>query len=191
MIIHILYIILLLYIHKIILDKMDFLPIINRNKRKKNVFGVFYNQNFKTIGLHSLPKEREKNEIKSDLIFLSKVPITNQSENIPAVEKDEIKKIDLDIDTKTKNDDILLDVKSKACLEDIDNQKPLSNLDVKVDEVSTMNTQCNIVEKNLIIPSVKEKIIDIDNKAIVKHKNDNIIVKKREKNNIFKRFKYK
>ena len=61
MIIHILYIILLLYIHKIILDKMDFLPIINRNKRKKNVFGVFYNQNFKTIGLHSLPKEREKN----------------------------------------------------------------------------------------------------------------------------------
>lgn len=164
---------------------------INKNKRKQNVFGVFYNQNFKKVGIHSLPKERDKNEIKSDLIFLSKVPITNQSENMPAVEKDEIKNIDLQVDTKTKNDDILFDIKSKACLEDVNNQKPLSKLNIKVDEVLTTTTNCDIVENNLIMPRVKENIVDINDKFIVKNNIDNISVKKKEKNNIFKRFKYK
>ena len=110
---------------------------------------------------------------------------------MPAVEKDEIKNIDLQVDTKTKNDNILFDIKSKACLEDVNNQKPLSKLNIKVDEVSTTNTNCDIVEKNVMMPRVKENIVDINDKFIVKNNIDTTSLKKKEKNNIFKRFKYK
>ena len=110
---------------------------------------------------------------------------------MPSVENDEMKNIDLKINTKTKNDNILLDIKSKACLENLSNQKPLSKLDIKVDEVSTNNKNCDIVENNLIMPTVKENIVDLNDHLIVEDKIDNIIVNKKQKNNIFKRFKYK
>ena len=47
---------------------------------------------------------------------------------------------------KIKNYEILSDVKTKSCFEDVNNQKQLSKLEIKVDEVSPPNKTCYIVE---------------------------------------------
>jgi hypothetical protein len=175
----------------LILDKMDYLPFLNTNKRKQNVFGVFYNQNFKTIGIKTVPKQQETDNIRSDLVFLTKIPITNQCENMPKVDKDELKNVDLEVEKKTTNDEILSDVKAKSCAEDIDNNKPISKLEIKVDEVSVSNKSCDIIQENMKMPTLTENNVNIDTKAILKKNNPDVIVKKKITNNIFKRFRYK
>ena len=63
---------------------MDVLHTLNRQKRKdKNVFGVFYRQ--KTFHNNTIKIDaKENNTIE---------PITNQYENLPKIEDDQIKKL--------------------------------------------------------------------------------------------------
>ena len=62
---------------------MDVLHILNKQKRKtRHLFGVFYNQ--KKINNNSIKIDAKENKTVE--------PITNQYENLPKIEDDQIKK---------------------------------------------------------------------------------------------------
>ena len=156
---------------------MDFIHLLNTKKRKnKNLFNVFYKQKIKQN--HHIKIDAKENK--------SIEPITNQYENLPKIENDEIKKIDLDIIDKSKNDIVLETLEAKSCLENIINQKPLSKLDVLSEEVKTENLE------NISLPLIKDETVDKDlNVGSVNVDENNFKKRKKNKNisNIFKKFK--
>ena len=160
---------------------MDVLHTLNRQKRKdKNVFGVFYRQ--KTFHNNTIKIDaKENNTIE---------PITNQYENLPKIEDDQIKKIDLDVNIKSENDKVIESVEAHSCKENIINQKPLSTLNVISEDVIKKNND-EIIYENVSLPLIKDETID-DNINIVKTVNDNNLNKRKKisnTNNIFKKFK--
>ena len=162
---------------------MDVLHILNRQKRKnKNLFGVFYKQ--KTFHNNRLKIDAKENKTIE--------PITNQFENLPKIEDDQIKKIDLDINVKSENDKVIESLEANSCQENIINQKPLSTLNVISENVITENKD-DIINENISLPLIKDDTIN-DNRNIVKTVNDNNIMKRKKisnTNNIFKKFKKK
>ena len=160
---------------------MDVLHTLNRQKIKnKNVFGVFYRQKIfhnNTIKIDA----KENNTIE---------PITNQYENLPKIEDDQIKKIDLDINVKSENDKVIESLEAKSCQENLINQKPLSTLNVISEDVITKNKD-DIINENISLPLIKDDTTN-DNENIVKTVNDNNLKKQKKitnTNNIFKKFK--
>ena len=156
------------------------LSFLNRHKRSKNIFDVFYHQNLKII---SQPKkvENNKNNQCSDILFVNTIPKTNEYENIPMVKDDEIKNVDCNVKGVTNNEKILDTMNNKSCNENIINEKPINKINVEVNTAKESNN--NIVE-NMPLESIKEKqpsikIFD----EVKKRKKENI------KNNIFKKFK--
>ena len=110
---------------------MDVLHLLNKQKRKnKNLFDVFYKQ--KTFYNNRIKIDAKENKTIE--------PITNQYGNIPKIEQDEIKKIDLDINVKSENDKVIESVEANSCKENIINQKPLSALNVISEDVITVET---------------------------------------------------
>ena len=94
------------------------LPFLNGNKRKKNVFDIFYNQ--KKIDITRVNKLKEQNQASySDLLFVNEIPKTNQYENIPKIEDDELKKIDYEVKENSKNEELLDKLKTDSCKESI------------------------------------------------------------------------
>ena len=160
---------------------MDVLHILNKQKRKnKNLFGVFYKQ--KTFNNNRIKIDaKENNTIE---------PITNQYENLPKIEDDQIKKIDLDINVKSENDKVMESLEANSCQENIINQKPLSKLNVIGEDVSNKNND-DIIFENISLPLIKDETIN-DNINKVKNANDNNLNKRKQisnTNNIFKKFK--
>ena len=131
---------------------MEFLRFLNKEKRKtKNIFGLFYKQ-----------KKNEQNNKKivelNDIKYTE--PITNQFENLPSIENDEIKKIDLKINNKSKNDNTLSELKNNSCLENIENQKPLSKIEINYEQVPIYdNTK---VLDNLPLTILKEDTVGLN-----------------------------
>lgn len=166
---------------------MESLSFLQVNKRRnKNVFGLFYNQNFKTLSSNIQPLDaNQKCDYK--LVKLSKEPITNQFENIPVVENDEIKNINLEVDKKTNNDITLSNIETNACLENIINQKPLNKIEVSFDEINVSKNDEKGLE-NMPMPIVKD--VSVDKRKTFLVKQNDIKVKKPIKNSIFKKFKY-
>ena len=160
---------------------MDVLHILNKQKIKnKNLFGVFYKQ--KTFNNNRIKIDaKENNTIE---------PITNQYENLPKIEDDQIKKIDLDINVKSENDKVMESLEANSCQENIINQKPLSKLNVIGEDVSNKNND-DIIFENISLPLIKDETIN-DNINKVKNANDNNLNKRKQisnTNNIFKKFK--
>ena len=163
--------------------KMDVLCILNKQKRKnKNLFRVFYKQ-----------KTFYNNRIKIDAKENNSIePITNQYENLPTIEDDQIKKIDLDINVKSENDKVIESLEANSCQENIINQKPLSTLNVITEDVITKNKD-DIIFENISLPLIKDETIN-DNINLVKTVNNNNLNKRKKinkTNNIFKKFKKK
>lgn len=160
---------------------MDVLHLLNKQKIKnKNLFGVFYKQ--KTFYNNRIKIDAKENKTIE--------PITNQYGNIPKIENDEIKKIDLDINVKSENDKVIESVEANSCKENIINQKPLSALNVISEDVITKNKD-DIIFENISLPLIKDDTIN-DNINMVKTVNDNNLSKRKKivnKNNIFKKFK--
>ena len=158
---------------------MDVLHILNKQKRKnKNLFGVFYKQ-----------KTFHNNRIKIDAKENKTIePITNQYENLPKIEDDQIKKIDLDINVKSENDKVMESLEANSCQENIINQKPLSKLNVIGEDVSNKNND-DIIFENISLPLIKDETIN-DNINKVKNANDNNLNKRKQisnTNNIIKK----
>ena len=160
---------------------MDVLHILNKQKRKnKNLFGVFYKQ--KTFNNNRIKIDAKENKTIE--------PITNQYENLPKIEDDQIKKIDLDINVKSENDKVMESLEAKSCQENIINHKPLSKLNVIGEDVSNKNND-DIIFENISLPLIKDETIN-DNINKVKNANDNNLNKRKQisnTNNIFKKFK--
>lgn len=160
---------------------MDVLHILNKQKRKtRHLFGVFYKQ--KKINNNSIKIDAKENKTVE--------PITNQYENLPKIEDDQIKKIDLDVNIKSENDKVIESVEAHSCKENIINQKPLSTLNVISEDVIKKNND-EIIYENVSLPLIKDETID-DNINIVKTVNDNNLNKRKKisnTNNIFKKFK--
>jgi len=160
---------------------MDVLHILNKQKRKnKNLFGVFYKQ--KTFNNNRIKIDAKENKTIE--------PITNQYENLPKIEDDQIKKIDLDINVKSENDKVMESLEANSCQENIINQKPLSKLNVIGEDVSNKNND-DIIFENISLPLIKDETIN-DNINKVKNANDNNLNKRKQisnTNNIFKKFK--
>ena len=160
---------------------MDVLHILNKQKIKnKNLFGVFYKQ--KTFYNNRIKIDSKENKTIE--------PITNQYENLPKIEDDQIKKIDLDINVKSQNDKVIESLEANSCQENIINQKPLSKLNVISEDVKLKNKDVIIFE-NISLPLIKDETIN-DNINIVKNVNDKNLNKRKKSfktNNIFKRFK--
>ena len=156
------------------------LPFLNKFKREKNVFDVFHRQNLKD---KSKPKKINfpKNENSSDLLFVNTITKTNQYENIPIVRNDEITNINCNVKDETKNEKMLETIMKESCNENIVNEKPLSNINVVLDNKKSSN---NVKYQNLPLEIVKENTVNIkyDDKE-KKRKTEKI------KNNIFKKFK--
>lgn len=160
---------------------MDVLHILNKQKRKnKNLFGVFYKQ--KTFYNNRIKIDSKENKTIE--------PITNQYENLPKIEDDQIKKIDLDINVKSQNDKVIESLEANSCQENIINQKPLSKLNVISEDVKLKNKD-DIIFENISLPLIKDETIN-DNINIVKNVNDKNLNKRKnffKTNNIFKKFK--
>ena len=160
---------------------MDVLHILNKQKRKnKNLFGVFYKQ--KTFNNNRIKIDAKENKTIE--------PITNQYENLPKIEDDQIKKIDLDINVKSENDKVMESLEANSCQENIINHKPLSKLNVIGEDVSNKNND-DIIFENISLPLIKDETIN-DNINKVKNANDNNLNKRKQisnTNNIFKKFK--
>lgn len=160
---------------------MDVLHILNKQKIKnKNLFGVFYKQ--KTFNNNRIKIDAKENKTIE--------PITNQYENLPKIEDDQIKKIDLDINVKSENDKVMESLEANSCQENIINQKPLSKLNVIGEDVSNKNND-DIIFENISLPLIKDETIN-DNINKVKNANDNNLNKRKQisnTNNIFKKFK--
>ena len=160
---------------------MDVLHILNKQKRKnKNLFGVFYKQ--KTFNNNRIKIDAKENKTIE--------PITNQYENLPKIEDDQIKKIDLDINVKSENDKVMESLEANSCQENIINQKPLSKLNVIGEDVSNKNND-DIIFENISLPLIKDETIN-DNINKIKNANDNNLNKRKQisnTNNIFKKFK--
>ena len=160
---------------------MDVLHILNKQKRKnKNLFGVFYKQ--KTFNNNRIKIDAKENKTIE--------PITNQYENLPKIEDDQIKKNDLDINVKSENDKVMESLEANSCQENIINQKPLSKLNVIGEDVSNKNND-DIIFENISLPLIKDETIN-DNINKVKNANDNNLNKRKQisnTNNIFKKFK--
>ena len=160
---------------------MDVLHILNKQKRKnKNLFGVFYKQ--KTFYNNRIKIDSKENKTIE--------PITNQYENLPKIEDDQIKKIDLDINVKSQNDKVIESLEANSCQENIINQKPLSKLNVISEDVKLKDKDVIIFE-NISLPLIKDETIN-DNINIVKNVNDKNLNKRKKSfktNNIFKKFK--
>ena len=157
------------------------LPFLNRNKRKKNVFDIFYNQ--KKIDITRVNKLKEQNQASySDLLFVNEIPKTNQYENIPKIEDDELKKIDYEVKENSKNEELLDKLKTDSCKESLENQKPLNKLNVNVNNVALCNSSNEKNYENMALPIVKENIVNINC-------NDKKKQKKKHSNSIFKKFK--
>ena len=103
------------------------LPFLNKLKREKNVFDVFHRQKLKDI---SQPKKVNfnKNENSSDLLFVNTITKTNQYENLPFVQDDEIKKVLCCVNDKTKNEKVLDKINKESCIENIVNEKKNSKI---------------------------------------------------------------
>ena len=162
---------------------MDVLHILNKQKRKnKNLFGVFYKQ--KTFNNDRIKIDSKQNKTIE--------PITNQYENLPKIEDDQIKKVDLDINVKSQNDKVIESLEANSCQENIINQKPLSKLNVISEDVKLKNKD-GIIFENISLPLIKDETIN-DNINIVKNVNDKNLNKRKKSfktNNIFKKFKKK
>ena len=162
---------------------MDVLHILNKQKRKnKNLFGVFYKQ--KTFYNNRIKIDSKENKTIE--------PITNQYENLPKIEDDQIKKVDLDINVKSQNDKVIESLEANSCQENIINQKPLSKLNVISEDVKLKDKDVIIFE-NISLPLIKDETIN-DNINIVKNVNDKNLNKRNKSfktNNIFKKFKKK
>ena len=160
---------------------MDVLHILNKQKIKnKNLFGVFYKQ--KTFYNNRIKIDSKENKTIE--------PITNQYENLPKIEDDQIKKIDLDINVKSQNDKVIESLEANSCQENIINQKPLSKLNVISEDVKLKNKD-DIIFENISLPLIKDETIN-DNINIVKNVNDKNLNKRKKNfktNNIFKKFK--
>ena len=160
---------------------MDVLHILNKQKIKnKNLFGVFYKQ--KTFNNNRIKIDAKENKTIE--------PITNQYENLPKIEDDQIKKIDLDINVKSENDKVMESLEANSCQENIINQKPLSKLNVIGEDVSNKNND-DIIFENISLPLIKDETIN-DNINKVKNANDNNLNKRKQisnTNNIFKKLK--
>ena len=157
------------------------LPFLNGNKRKKNVFDIFYNQ--KKIEITRVNKLKEQNQASySDLLFVNEIPKTNQYENIPKIEDDELKKIDYEVKENSKNEELLDKLKTDSCKESLENQKPLNKLNVNVNNVALCNSSNEKNYENMALPIVKENIVNINC-------NDKKKQKKKHSNSIFKKFK--
>ena len=160
---------------------MDVLHILNKQKRKnKNLFGVFYKQ--KTFYNNRIEIDSKQNKTIE--------PITNQYENLPKIEDDQIKKVDLDINVKSQNDKVIESLEANSCQENIINQKPLSKLNVISEDVKLKDKDVIIFE-NISLPLIKDETIN-DNINIVKNVNDTNLNKRKKSiktNNIFKKFK--
>ena len=160
---------------------MDVLHILNKQKIKnKNLFGVFYKQ--KTFYNNRIKIDSKENKTIE--------PITNQYENLPKIEDDQIKKIDLDINVKSQNDKVIESLEANSCQENIINQKPLSKLNVISEDVKLKNKD-DIIFENISLPLIKDETIN-DNINIVKNVNDKNLNKRKnffKTNNIFKKFK--
>lgn len=156
------------------------LPFLNKFKREKNVFDVFHRQNLKDI---SKPKKINfpKNENSSDLLFVNTITKTNQYENIPIVRNDEITNINCNVKDETKNEKMLETIMKESCNENIVNEKPLSNINVVLDNKKSSN---NVKYQNLPLEIVKENTVNI--KYVDKEKKRKT---EKIKNNIFKKFK--
>ena len=116
---------------------MDVLHILNKQKIKnKNLFGVFYKQ--KTFNNNRIKIDAKENKTIE--------PITNQYENLPKIEDDQIKKIDLDINVKSENDKVMESLEANSCQENIINQKPLSKLNVMVKMFQTKTTMISYLK---------------------------------------------
>ena len=162
---------------------MDVLHILNKQKIKnKNLFGVFYKQ--KTFYNNRIKIDSKENKTIE--------PITNQYENLPKIEDDQIKKVDLNINVKSENDKVIESLEANSCQENIINQKPLSKLNVISEDVKLKDKDVIIFE-NISLPLIKDETIN-DNINIVKNVNDKNLNKRNKSfktNNIFKKFKKK
>ena len=156
------------------------LPFLNRHKRSKKNFDVFYHQNLKII---SQPKKIENNQNNhcSDILFVNTIPKTNEYENIPMVKDDEIKHVDCNVKGVTNNEKLLDTINNKSCNGNIINEKPINKINVEVDTAKEFN---NSIVENMPLESIKEKQSSI--KIIDKVKKRK---KEKIKNNIFKKFK--
>ena len=159
------------------------LPFLNKLKREKNVFDVFHRQKLKDI---SQPKKVNfnKNENSSDLLFVNTITKTNQYENLPFVQDDEIKKVLCCVNDKTKNEKVLDKINKESCIENIVNEKKIVKLNVSVDNKKVINDNNNDKYENLPLELLKEPIVNI--KDTDKRKKGNNV---KIKNNIFKKFK--
>ena len=156
------------------------LPFLNRQKRCKKVFDVFYNQNLKII---SQPKkiENQKDDQCSDILFVNTIPNTNGYENIPVVKDDEIQNLDCTVKDLTNNEKVLDTINNKSCNENIINKKSNNEINIEVDETKDIN---NIIVENMPLESIKEKQSSIKiNEKLKKRKKEKV------RNNIFKKFK--
>ena len=163
---------------------MENLTFFKQNKRNKNVFDIFYKQNFKNLNRVEKINKYDPNK-QNELGFVKEIPKTNQFENIPKIELDEIKKVDCKINNYTNNEDVLDKMKLESCKESIENNiDTISKLDVNLESVNLDKKIPLKIEKNdLIVPDKK----DIKESNIIKEnkrKNSDL-----NKINIFKRFK--
>ena len=169
---------------------MDSVNYLNIKKRNKNVFDVFYKQDFKSIKTIVKPINtylKEENE-SNDLTFLTKIPKTNEFENIPNIEDTQITSVDPNLESKTKNESTLNEIECLACKENIVNSKPLNNLNIDMNE--NISNEKHINDNNLNITLIKEKNSDTKRQYpndIIQTKN--VIKDRNIKSNIFKKFK--
>ena len=163
---------------------MEQLSLLKRNKRNKNVFDIFYNQNF--ANLNKVKKFNKVNEkIDSELLFLKEIPKTNEFENIPKIENDEIKRVDCKIDNLTNNEYILDNIKSESCTESIEHNKDNNiKLDINLDSLDIKKKLPFTIQTKDLIISEKKNIDQVKSIKEIKRKKNEL-----KPNNIFKRFK--
>ena len=153
------------------------LPFLNKKKRLKNDFELFYHQQYNQpkINKHQWDKNLQ-------ISFESQITRSNEYENIPKIETDQIKTIEYQTEKKTQNESILDDMKKSCCTESILNNKNVDN--PIIEENVQMNMKDNCLSDNLVLPIVKNKTTNLDTRKIKRKEYDNS-----KSTNIFKKFK--
>ena len=164
---------------------MDILRKLNKRQRNNNFFGLFYKQNLKSITRVHKPKLTNSDNCQ-DLIFLKKEPISNQFENIPKIEPENIDDIKKNIEIDSPNESKLKKVNHLSNSEKNIDTFDSNNLNIEMDKFSS--SSCQNISENLDLPKVIDKIESIPKKIV---KNSLLVTKKKSHRNksLFEKFK--
>ena len=142
---------------------------LNTKLREKNMFKIFFNQQKSKI---QMPKDKEALN-KNILLHVTDEEKSNQFENLPIIQNDEIKKLDTQMKNISKNE---LNLSNEKILynNDIDLSKDTKGLNIDHHQIDIVKDfkENEIIKDNLKLDKIIQDTVEIKEKKDINTKKE-------------------